>query len=92
MERPVTPKLLATFIEYAATGKVMSIEWQRFVVAHYPDPQMEEARRKSVTILLGPGLPVAGKDLLTLRAIAHDLRSALRNQNRRVPEGRYWPK
>lgn len=53
MERPVTRKLLATFIEYAASGKVTTIEGQRFAVAHYVDPLMEEARRESVRILFG---------------------------------------
>jgi hypothetical protein len=32
MERPVTRTLLATFIEYAAVGKVTPIEWHRLSI------------------------------------------------------------
>ena len=78
MERPVTRKLLATFIEYAAKGCVTPIEWQRFIIAHYADAQMEEARRECVRILHGPqgasGATV--QDLDRLRSLADGLRSA----------------
>jgi hypothetical protein len=75
MERPVTPKLLATFIEYAATGKVTTLEWHRFIVAHYLDPRMEEARRKCARIIIESGHPVEGERLVALRALADSLRS-----------------
>ena len=75
MERPLTPKLLATFIEYAAAGKVTPIEWRRFIVAHYADPRMEEARRQCARLAPGPGGSVANEHLGALRSIADALRS-----------------
>jgi hypothetical protein len=68
--------LLATFIEYAASGKVTPIEWQRFIVEHYPDPQMEAARRECSRILGGSELRgVTGEELDGLRSLADKLRS-----------------
>ena len=75
VERPVTRKLLATFIEYAARGCVISIEWQRFIVAHYADPRMEEARRDCARVLQGPGSAVTNEQLASLHSLADRLRS-----------------
>jgi len=77
MERPATRKLLATFIEYAAKGCATSIEWQRFIVAHYADPQMEEARRECARVLQGPGRAVTSEQLGLLRSLADHLRSGI---------------
>ena len=51
MKRPITRSLLATFIEYAAIGRVTLSERHRFAVQHYGDQRMEEARRECVRIL-----------------------------------------
>ena len=51
MERPVTRPLLATFIEYAATGRVTGVEWHRFAINHCGDEMMEAARREGVRVL-----------------------------------------
>ena len=76
MERPVTRTLLATFIEYAAVGKVTPIEWHRFIVEHYLDPQMEAARRECGRILGSSGLRgVTDEKLDALRSLADKLRS-----------------
>ena len=76
MERPVTRTLLATFIEYAAVGKVTPIEWHRFIVEHYPDPQMEAARRACARIIGASGWDgVTDEKLDALRSLADQLRS-----------------
>lgn len=76
MERPATRMLLATFIEYAAVGKVTPIEWHRFIVEHYLDPEMEAARRECGRILHGSGLRGAtGEKLDALRSLADKLRA-----------------
>ena len=76
MERPTTRSLLATFIEYAASGKVTTIEWNRFIVEHYMDPQMEAARREFGRIFHGSDLRgVTGEKLDALRSLADRLRS-----------------
>ena len=68
--------LLATFIEYAAVGKVTPIEWHRFIVEHYTDPQMEAARRECGRIFGGSTLRVAkGEELDAQRSLADKLRS-----------------
>jgi hypothetical protein len=69
--------LLAAFIEYAAVGKVTPIEWHRFIVEHYTDPQMEAARRECSRILsASPTLRAAkGEELDALRSLADKLRS-----------------
>jgi hypothetical protein len=75
MERPITRSLLATFIEYAATDRVTAVEWHRFVVQHYQDEHMENARRMCARILGGERkrpIPKAEFDLL------HSLADALR--------------
>ena len=51
MKRPITRSLLATFIEYAAIGRVTLSERHRFAVQHYGDQRMEEARRECVRII-----------------------------------------
>ena len=76
MERPVTPKLLASFIEYAVKGCVTPIEWQRFIVARYVDPRMEEARRECVRLVQGPWGSANGEQLDLLLSLADRLRSA----------------
>jgi hypothetical protein len=80
MERPITRSLLASFIEYAAKGCVTDIEWNRFAVNHYPDAQMEEARRECVRVLAiegkGDYRQVPRADLDRLYSIATDLRGS----------------
>ena len=84
MERPTTRMLLATFIEYAASGKVTPIEWHRFIVEHYSDPQMEAARRECNRILGGSELRgVTGEKLDGLRSLADKLRSGNVNSETR---------
>ncbi len=48
--RPIDRQLLASFIEYAASGVVTQNEWHRFVVNHYQDPKMEHARHECARI------------------------------------------
>ena len=48
--RPIDRSLLASFIEYAASGVVTSQEWQRFAANHFQDEVMEEARSEFVRI------------------------------------------
>ncbi len=43
-QRPISKSLLATFVEYAARKVVTASEWQRFIVNHYQDSEMEHAR------------------------------------------------
>ena len=47
--------LLASFIEYAADGKVTRLEWERFIVEHYVGASLERARAECVRLLLGYG-------------------------------------
>ena len=77
VERPVSRQLLATFIEYAARGCVTPIEWQRFMVAHYADPWMEEARRECVRVLQGADRTVMSEQRDSLLSLADRLRSAI---------------
>lgn len=77
MERPITRSLLATFIEYAARGCVTSSEWFRFVVRHYHDERMEEARSECARILGGADArKVPRSELDLLYSIADDLRAS----------------
>jgi len=77
MEGPITRSLLATFIEYAATDRVTAIEWDRFVIQHYQDEQMERARRECARILGGPRKrPIPKPELERLYLIAHELRAS----------------
>jgi len=79
MERPITPSLLAKFIEYAAKGCVTPIEWSRFAINHYHDEAMEQARRQCVRVLgiVGKGdhRNVPKPDLDRLMSLARDLRA-----------------
>jgi hypothetical protein len=50
MYRPITRSLLASFIEYAAKGCVTPLEWHRFIVGHYHDEEMENARRECARV------------------------------------------
>ncbi|MFZ1991902.1 MAG: hypothetical protein WAW96_19265 [Alphaproteobacteria bacterium] len=75
MERPITRSLLATFIEYAARGCVTPIEWSRFMINHYKDERMEEARCDCVRILSAAHGKIANTDLDPLYDIARDLRA-----------------
>jgi hypothetical protein len=85
MERPTTPSLLATFIEYAATDRVTAIEWHRFVVQHYQDEHMENARRECARILGGPRKrPIPKAELERLYSIADGLRTSEREQKGRL--------
>ena len=76
-QRPIDRKLLASFIEYAVKGVVTNIEWDRFIITHYPDSVMEHARVECVRILqAAPGaskLSTADRDYLN--QLAKDLRS-----------------
>jgi len=49
----ITPKLLASFIEYAIDGKVTHMEWERFVLQHYDDPSLEKARSECARVMGG---------------------------------------
>jgi hypothetical protein len=54
---------------------VTPIEWHRFIVEHYLDPQMEAARRECGRILGGSGLRgVTDEKLDALRSLADKLR------------------
>ncbi len=83
MERPITQSLLASFIEYAASNRVTDIEWDRFVVQHYQDEQMENARRECARILAGRKRPIAKTELERLYSIADGLRANETKQHRR---------
>jgi hypothetical protein len=77
-QRPINRKLLAAFIEYAATGVVTQLEWKRFAVNHYQDPVMEKARANCVRFFHNH----SGTDKLSsddrdfLRVLAKELRDA----------------
>ena len=80
MERPITPSLLATFIEYAATERVTLFEWNRFAVTHYHDERMEKARHECVRILRSRHQhPLSESDIEQLYLIADNLRRSKRN-------------
>jgi hypothetical protein len=51
MQRPITRSLLASFIEYAAKCCVTGPEWYRFIIQHYQDEEMENARRECARII-----------------------------------------
>ena len=76
MERPITRSLLATFIEYAAMGRVTLLEWHRFAVQHYGDERMEEARRECVRIIQATRREVPNADVERLYSIAAALRAS----------------
>jgi|HubBroStandDraft_4_1064222.scaffolds.fasta_scaffold1223949_2 hypothetical protein len=78
MERPITRRLLASAIEYAARHKLDTIEWQRFFVNHYHDEMMEAARVKCVRLLNSCAVnePVPAEIITELDAIAQALRQA----------------
>ena len=78
MERPITRRLLASAIEYAARNKLDTIEWQRFFVNHYHDEMMEAARVKCIRLLYSCPVnePVPAKIITQLDIIAQMLRQA----------------
>jgi len=75
MERPITPSLLATFIEYAATNPVTAIEWHRFAVNHYRDERMENARRECVRLIISSKGQLSKFERDRLHSIADSLRT-----------------
>jgi hypothetical protein len=76
LEQPITRKMLATFIEYAAKGSVTSAEWSRFMVRRYQDERMEEARRQCVRVIQrSKSRRVAKRDLDFLSSVADGLRA-----------------
>jgi hypothetical protein len=74
--RPITRSLLASAIEYAARGKLDTIEWQRFFVNHYHDKMMEAARVATVRTLQSSGRAVPAELIAELDSIATQLRHA----------------
>jgi hypothetical protein len=76
-QRPLDRKLLASFIEYAVKGVVTNIEWDRFIVTHYPDSVMEHARCECARMIIAArgasNLSTADRDYLY--QLAKDLRS-----------------
>jgi len=78
MERPITRRLLASAIEYAARNKLDTIEWHRFFINHYHDEMMEEARIKCVRLLHSCSVaePVPAQIITELDAVARTLRQA----------------
>jgi hypothetical protein len=82
MERPITRRLLASAIEYAARSKLDMIEWHRFFVNHYHDELMEEARVACVRLLDSCPVaePVPATIINQLDAIAQTLRQTLPQQ------------
>ena len=82
MDNTITPELLAKFIEYAATDRVTTQEWNRFAVTHYQDEQLEQARSECVRLILerdntNPMSPEAVSRLLEL---ADSLRKARQSE------------
>jgi hypothetical protein len=78
-QRSVDRKLLASFIEYAVKGVVTPSEWQRFMVAHYPDAEMERARSECVRIFIASthASKIGIKDREYLFQLASQLRSTI---------------
>ena len=76
MQRPVTCKLLASAIEYAAQGKLKFLEHERFFVTHYHDKRMENARCETVRILSSGKFPLPKKAQAELQKIATALRTS----------------
>jgi hypothetical protein len=76
MERPITRRLLASAIEYAARNKLDTIGWQRFFVNHYHDEMMEAARVKCIRLFDSCPVnePVPAKIIIQIDAIAQTLR------------------
>jgi hypothetical protein len=73
-QRIIDRNLLASFIEYAVDKKVSKLEWERFMVNHYSDSQMENARRECVKCLGGHAELKSNAIKEKLFAIARDLR------------------
>ena len=76
MQRPVTRKLLASAIEYAAQGKLEPLEHERFFAAHYHDAVMEIARRDAARILTSGKVPLPENAKAQLQQIATGLRTS----------------
>ena len=76
--REINRNLFASFIEYAIENKVTNIEWHRFIVNHYKDPVMENARLECAKLLLGYGknLPSDKNTKSLLYKIAKELRKS----------------
>lgn len=74
-ERPVTKTLLASFIEYALEGKVTLLEWNRFIIEHYADVEMENARIACARILRKGSSNVTDVDKSEFLEIVDRLRS-----------------
>ena len=80
MVRPITRSLLASAIEYAARGKLDTIEWHRFFINHYHDEIMETARVECIRALdsCPPTEPVPANLIAKLDNIATRLRHVTR--------------
>jgi hypothetical protein len=77
--RTLDRNLLASFIEYAASGVVTPGEWQRFAVDHYQDEAMEQARIECVRIFHSAtdGSHLSGDQRSALYRLAKALRGAV---------------
>lgn len=82
----MSPKLLATFLEYAARQVVTTGEWHRFIVNHYQDEAMEHARSECARIFFehcsNDPLPSAAQNYL--KELARYLRES---SNYSIPSG-----
>ena len=48
---PVSRESFAAFIVEALNGETDDADWQRFMVAHYADQEMESIRRQCVRVI-----------------------------------------
>ncbi len=69
-------RLLASFIEYAAEGKVTAIEWNRFMVNHYSDDLMERARVECIRFCAGHSGTIVLEQKESLYQLARELRES----------------
>ncbi len=72
--RTLDRRLLASFIEYAAEGKVSAIEWNRFMINHYSDDLMERARIECVRFCAGYSESIVREKKEYLYQMARELR------------------
>jgi hypothetical protein len=67
----------AGFLRRLAAGRVKAIEWNRFVIQHYPDPELEEIRRSLVRLGIAKngGMQWSESEVASLQHWYHILRA-----------------
>jgi hypothetical protein len=74
--QPIDRSNFADFLKRLAAGTVGSIEWQRYLVTHYPDELMESIRARTVRLAIerNGGVQWSDSEISALQHRSRELR------------------